>query len=48
MPTHYCSISVVLDIDFNKMLSCWAGHAGCEPAEITAHPLRVLSINQRL
>ena len=23
---------VVLDIDFNKTLSCWAGHAGCEPA----------------
>src|ERR1700694_2138268 len=21
---------VVLDIDFNKTLSCWAGHAGCE------------------
>lgn len=23
---------VVLDIDFNKTLACWAGHAGCEPA----------------
>ena len=25
---------VVLDIDFNKALSCWAGHAGCEPAQL--------------
>jgi glucose-1-phosphatase len=25
---------VVLDIDFNKTLSCWAGHAGCEPAHL--------------
>jgi glucose-1-phosphatase len=25
---------VVLDIDFNKTLSCWAGHAGCEPAQL--------------
>jgi putative hydrolase of the HAD superfamily len=24
---------VVLDIDFSKTLSCWAGHAGCDPAE---------------
>ena len=24
---------VVLDIDFNKTLACWAGHAGCDPAE---------------
>jgi putative hydrolase of the HAD superfamily len=23
---------VVLDIDFNKTLICWADHAGCEPA----------------
>jgi putative hydrolase of the HAD superfamily len=23
---------VVLDIDFNQTLACWAGHAGCEPA----------------
>ena len=22
---------VVLDIDFNKAVACWAGHAGCEP-----------------
>src|SRR5258705_2476938 len=27
---------VVLDIDFNKTLSCWAGHAGCEPAACDA------------
>jgi glucose-1-phosphatase len=25
---------VVLDIDFNKALACWAGHAGCEPASL--------------
>jgi FMN phosphatase YigB (HAD superfamily) len=25
---------VVLDIDFNKTLNCWAGHAGCEPAHL--------------
>jgi putative hydrolase of the HAD superfamily len=25
---------VVLDIDFNKALACWAGHAGCEPADL--------------
>jgi HAD superfamily hydrolase (TIGR01509 family) len=25
---------VVLDIDFNKTLSCWAGHAACEPAHL--------------
>lgn len=25
---------VVLDIDFNKALACWAGHAGCEPAHL--------------
>jgi FMN phosphatase YigB (HAD superfamily) len=23
---------VVLDINFNQTLACWAGHAGCEPA----------------
>ena len=23
---------VVIDIDFNKALACWAGHAGCEPS----------------
>jgi FMN phosphatase YigB (HAD superfamily) len=25
---------VVLDIDFSKTLACWAGHAGCEPAQL--------------
>jgi glucose-1-phosphatase len=25
---------VVLDIDFNNTLGCWAGHAGCEPAQL--------------
>ncbi len=25
---------VVIDIDFNKALACWAGHAGCEPAHL--------------
>jgi HAD superfamily hydrolase (TIGR01509 family) len=25
---------VVLDIDFNKVVACWAGHAGCEPAHL--------------
>lgn len=25
---------VVLDIDFSKTLECWAGHAGCEPAQL--------------
>jgi putative hydrolase of the HAD superfamily len=25
---------VVLDIDFNKTLACWAAHAGCEPAQL--------------
>jgi glucose-1-phosphatase len=27
---------VVLDIDFTKVVSCWAGHAGCVPADIVA------------
>jgi putative hydrolase of the HAD superfamily len=27
---------VVLDIDFNRTLACWAGHAGCEPAHLLA------------
>jgi FMN phosphatase YigB (HAD superfamily) len=26
---------VVIDIDFNKTLARWAGHAGCEPAQLT-------------
>jgi FMN phosphatase YigB (HAD superfamily) len=25
---------VVIDIDFNKTLACWAGHAGCAPAHL--------------
>src|SRR5260370_22240682 len=25
---------VVLDIDFDKAIACWAGHAGCEPAQL--------------
>ena len=25
---------VVLDIDFNKVVSSWAGHAGCEPSHL--------------
>ena len=25
---------VVLDIDFSRTLACWAGHAGCEPAQL--------------
>jgi putative hydrolase of the HAD superfamily len=25
---------VVIDIDFNRTLACWAGHAGCEVAEL--------------
>src|SRR5947209_7698777 len=25
---------VVLDIDFNRTLACWAAHAGCEPAHL--------------
>jgi HAD superfamily hydrolase (TIGR01509 family) len=25
---------VVLEIDFNKVVACWAGHAGCEPAHL--------------
>ncbi|MDP1883179.1 MAG: HAD family phosphatase, partial [Bradyrhizobium sp.] len=25
---------VVLDIDLNKVMTIWAGHAGCAPADI--------------
>ena len=25
---------VVLDIDFSKVVACWAGHAGCEPTHL--------------
>ena len=31
---------VVLDIDFNKALACWAGYAGCAPADIAARFVR--------
>jgi glucose-1-phosphatase len=31
---------VVLDIDFAKALSCWAGHAGCEPDDIVKRFVR--------
>jgi putative hydrolase of the HAD superfamily len=27
---------VVLNIDFPRALACWAGHAGCKPADIAA------------
>jgi putative hydrolase of the HAD superfamily len=27
---------VVIDVDFTRVLACWAGHAGCEPSEIAA------------
>jgi HAD superfamily hydrolase (TIGR01509 family) len=26
---------VVLDIDFGQVVTCWAGHAGCEPVHLT-------------
>ena len=31
---------VVLDIDFSKAIDCWAGHAGCTPADIVARFIR--------
>jgi putative hydrolase of the HAD superfamily len=31
---------VVLDIDFNKAIACWAGHAGRNPADIVARFVR--------
>jgi glucose-1-phosphatase len=31
---------VVLDIDFNQTLTCWAGHAGCEPSDIVERFVR--------
>ncbi len=27
---------VVIDIDFGKVLACWAGHAGCKPSDLSA------------
>ena len=31
---------VVLDLDFSRVLHCWARHAGCEPAQLGQHFLR--------
>jgi FMN phosphatase YigB (HAD superfamily) len=31
---------VVLDIDFSRALACWAGHAGCLPADLAARFVR--------
>ena len=31
---------VVLDIDFGRVLGCWARHAGCEPTQLAQHFLR--------
>jgi glucose-1-phosphatase len=31
---------VVLDLDFNRVLHCWARHAGCEPAQLASRFLR--------
>jgi HAD superfamily hydrolase (TIGR01509 family) len=31
---------VVLDIDFGKALSCWAGYAGCEPDDLVKRFVR--------
>jgi FMN phosphatase YigB (HAD superfamily) len=31
---------VVLDIDFNKTLACWATHAGCEPEQLVGRFVR--------
>jgi len=30
----------VIDIDFNKAITCWAGHAGCEPDDIVRRFVR--------
>jgi putative hydrolase of the HAD superfamily len=27
---------VVLDISYDRVMACWAGHAGCTPADLTA------------
>ena len=35
---------VVLDIDFNKALACWAAHAGCEPAQSSRAILRATKL----
>jgi glucose-1-phosphatase len=31
---------VVIDIDFDRALACWAGHAGCEPAQLVGRIAR--------
>jgi putative hydrolase of the HAD superfamily len=31
---------VVLDIDFNRAVALWAGHAGCDPADLLARYVR--------
>jgi FMN phosphatase YigB (HAD superfamily) len=31
---------VVIDIDFGKALTCWAGHAGCAPVDLAARFVR--------
>jgi FMN phosphatase YigB (HAD superfamily) len=31
---------VVIDVDFNKTLACWADHAGCAPADLLARFVR--------
>jgi glucose-1-phosphatase len=37
---------VVLDIDFGKALACWAGHAGCAPADLATRFVREESYRQ--
>jgi putative hydrolase of the HAD superfamily len=31
---------VVIDIDFERTIACWAGHAGCTPADLVARFVR--------
>jgi len=38
---------VVLDIDFGKVLACWAGHARCAPAQLTGRFLGREEFHQR-
>ena len=37
---------VVIDVDFNKALACWAAHAGCAPADLAARFVREESYRQ--
>ena len=37
---------VVLDIDFDKAVSCWAGHAGCEADDIVRRFVRAEAYHQ--